>query len=78
MGEGEGGGGQNKDLLVLPPLHPLPRWGGEIFWVVSKMLEINCQNVSSKNNKLKKEETQNNPRTFNQNLRFKNLDFEFI
>jgi hypothetical protein len=24
MGEGEGGGGQNEDLLVPPPLHPLP------------------------------------------------------
>ncbi|MBP1699256.1 MAG: hypothetical protein H6Q41_4444 [Deltaproteobacteria bacterium] len=29
MGEGEGGGGQNKNHLVPPPLHPLPRWGGE-------------------------------------------------
>ena len=33
MGEGEGGGGQNKDPLVPPPLHPLPRWGGEFFTV---------------------------------------------
>jgi hypothetical protein len=31
MGEGEGGGGQNEDLLVPPPLHPLPPRGGEIF-----------------------------------------------
>ena len=31
MGEGEGGGGQNKDLLVPPPLRPLPPKGGEIF-----------------------------------------------
>ena len=31
MGEGEGGGGQDEDLLVLPPLHPLPPRGGEIF-----------------------------------------------
>jgi hypothetical protein len=30
MGEGEGGGGQNEDLLVPPPLHPLPPKGGEI------------------------------------------------
>jgi hypothetical protein len=25
MGEGEGGGGLNKDPWVPPPLHPLPR-----------------------------------------------------
>jgi len=31
MGEGEGGGGQIEDLLVPPPLHPLPPRGGEIF-----------------------------------------------
>jgi hypothetical protein len=31
MGEGEGGGGQNEDLLVPPPLHPLPPRGGEIY-----------------------------------------------
>jgi len=31
MGEGAGGGGQDKDLLVPPPLHPLPPKGGEIF-----------------------------------------------
>jgi hypothetical protein len=31
MGEGEGGGGQDEDLLVPPPLHPLPPKGGEIF-----------------------------------------------
>ena len=31
MGEGEGGGGQYEDLLVPPPLHPLPPRGGEIF-----------------------------------------------
>jgi hypothetical protein len=31
MGEGEGGGGQNEDLWVPPPLHPLPPRGGEIF-----------------------------------------------
>ena len=24
MGEGEGGGGQDEDPLVPPPLHPLP------------------------------------------------------
>jgi hypothetical protein len=32
MGEGAGGGGQNTDHLVPPPLHPLPPRGGEIFW----------------------------------------------
>jgi len=31
MGEGEGGGGQDKDPLVPSPLHPLPPRGGEIF-----------------------------------------------
>jgi len=31
MGEGEGGGGQDEDPLVPPPLHPLPPTGGEIF-----------------------------------------------
>ena len=31
MGEGEGGGGQYEDLLVLPPLHLLPPRRGEIF-----------------------------------------------
>ena len=31
MGEGEGGGGQDEDALVPPPLHPLPPRGGEIF-----------------------------------------------
>jgi len=31
MGEGEGGGGQDEDPLVPPPLHPLPPRGGEIF-----------------------------------------------
>jgi hypothetical protein len=31
MGEGQGGGGRDEDLLVPPPLHPLPQWGGEIF-----------------------------------------------
>jgi len=31
MGEGEGGGGQDEDLLIPPPLHPLPPRGGEIF-----------------------------------------------
>jgi hypothetical protein len=31
MGEGEGGGGQDKTLWVPPPLYPLPRRGGEIF-----------------------------------------------
>ncbi len=31
MGEGEGGGGQDEDLLVPPPLHPFPPRGGEIF-----------------------------------------------
>ncbi len=25
----DGGGGENGDRLVPPPLHPLPRWGGE-------------------------------------------------
>ncbi len=30
MGEGDGGGGQGDDLLGPPPLHPLPRRGGEI------------------------------------------------
>ena len=30
-GEGKGGGGQDEDLLVPPPLHPLPPRGGEIF-----------------------------------------------
>jgi hypothetical protein len=29
MGEGQGGGGQNR--FVPPPLHPLPQWGGEAF-----------------------------------------------
>jgi hypothetical protein len=31
MGEGEGGGGQDENPLVPPPLHPLPPRGGEIF-----------------------------------------------
>jgi len=31
MGEGAGGGGQNRGHSVPPPLHPLPRWGGELF-----------------------------------------------
>jgi hypothetical protein len=31
MGEGEGGGGQDEDPLVPPPLHPLPPRGGEMF-----------------------------------------------
>jgi len=31
MGEGEGGGGQDENPLVAPPLHPLPPRGGEIF-----------------------------------------------
>jgi len=31
MGEGEGGGGQDGNPLVPPPLHPLPPRGGEIF-----------------------------------------------
>jgi hypothetical protein len=30
-GEGEGGGEQDKNPLVPPPLHPLPPRGGEIF-----------------------------------------------
>ena len=30
MGEGEGGGGLNKNLLVPPPYSPLPPRGGEI------------------------------------------------
>jgi hypothetical protein len=29
MGEGAGGGGQDRDLLVPPPLYFLPRRGGE-------------------------------------------------
>jgi hypothetical protein len=33
MGEGAGGGGQNKDLLVPPPLPPLPRGeGSSLLW----------------------------------------------
>jgi hypothetical protein len=43
MGEGAGGGGQDKDCLVPPPLHPLPPKGGEILGNISKMLEINSQ-----------------------------------
>jgi len=35
MGEGEGGGGQDKDPLVPPPLHPLPPRGGEILRRIS-------------------------------------------
>ena len=31
MGEGAGGGGQNRNRLVPPPLHPLPPEGGGIF-----------------------------------------------
>jgi hypothetical protein len=31
MGEGEGGGGQDEDLLVPSPLPPLPLRGGEVF-----------------------------------------------
>jgi len=31
MGEGEGGGGQDEDPLIPPPLYPLPPRGGEIF-----------------------------------------------
>ncbi len=30
MGEDEGGGGQNIDRLVPPPLYPLPQRGGDI------------------------------------------------
>ena len=31
MGEGAGGGGQDKHPFGPPPLHPLPPKGGEIF-----------------------------------------------
>jgi len=31
MGEGEGGGEQDEDLLVPPPLHPLPHREGRFF-----------------------------------------------
>jgi len=47
-GEGEGGGGWNSFVLDLvpPPLHPLPRRGGESFyWSYSRMLEINSQTL---------------------------------
>ncbi len=33
MGEDEGGGGQDEDLLVPPPLHPLPCAGRGNFWM---------------------------------------------
>jgi len=42
MGEGEGGGGQNKDLVV-PPLHPLPPREGRLLGGIQKMLEENSQ-----------------------------------
>jgi hypothetical protein len=42
MGEGEGGGGQNKDPLVPPPLHPLPPREGRLLGGIKKMLEENC------------------------------------
>ena len=32
MGEGWGGGGQDENPLVPPPLHPLPPRGGAIFF----------------------------------------------
>ncbi len=41
MGEGEGGGGQNKDPLVPPPLHPLPPREGRLLGGIEKMLEEN-------------------------------------
>jgi len=43
MGEGAGGGVQNRDHLVPPPFCPLPPEEGRYFVVVSKMLEINSQ-----------------------------------
>jgi len=43
MGEGEGGGGQNKDLLVPPPLHPLPPGEGRFLGGIEKMLEENSR-----------------------------------
>jgi hypothetical protein len=46
MGEGEGGGGQNEDLLVPPPLHPLPPKGGEIsgrICLINYGLLISCR-----------------------------------
>ena len=41
MGEGEGGGGQNKDPLVPPPLHPLPPREGRLSGGIEKLLEEN-------------------------------------
>jgi len=43
MGEGEGGGGQIKDPLVPPPLHPLPPGEGDYWGDIEKMLEKNSQ-----------------------------------
>jgi len=42
MGEGEGGGGQNKDLLVPLPSIPSRQWRGD-YWEAYKMLEENSQ-----------------------------------
>ena len=49
MGEDEGGGGQEPSGpdLVPPPLHPLPRWGGEFFTVNvrNKLSDFVCKNL---------------------------------
>jgi hypothetical protein len=49
MGEGEGGGGHNKDPLVPPPLHPLPRGEGRFLGCFEKMLEENSRIYTCRN-----------------------------